>query len=168
MADAIIDAARLRELIDYDPETGIFMRKLSVSWRHRPGTRADVVQPRGRAEGYYYARVDGRRYSAHRLAWLYVYGEWPKHQIDHIDGNPGNNRIANLRDVTASMNQQNHKRVPKKSKSGFIGVSLKRGRWMAALTFDGKQIYLGYYDKPEDAHQAYLEGKRKYHAGCTF
>jgi len=165
LADNII-AARVRDLLHYEPETGFFFRRKATKVRHRVDDRADKLCPIGRAAGYYYVSVAGGRYGAHRLAWLYVTGEWPKGQIDHINGDPGDNRIVNLRDVPQSLNQQNRRRSAARiNPSGFVGVSFKRGRWMAALTVNRRQVYLGYYDTPQEAHAAYLKGKRTHHPG---
>jgi hypothetical protein len=162
MAEGDITAARVRELLHYDPLTGVFTRKVQTSSRAKVGGRADKLNA---PVGYYYVKTDCRRYLAHRLAWFYMTGGWPTHQIDHIDGDPGNNRFANLRDVSPSMNQHNRKKTW--GRSGYMGVYRKQGRWMAALTIKGRQVFLGYHDTPEEAHAAYLNGKRQHHEGCT-
>lgn len=92
----MITQARLKELFHYDPETGKFVSKRS------PGRKVGTMHN----AGYRHIGVDDNKYLAHRLAWLYVYGYWPK-EIDHIDRNPLNNRIANLREVTRQQNKMN-------------------------------------------------------------
>lgn len=100
---------------------------------------------------------------AHRLAWLYVTGVWPEHQIDHIDGDGLNNRWDNLREVTNQENQQNRKRMSRNT-SGVIGVSFDKGmqKWSARIKAAGKYQYLGCYDKLEDAAKARKDAEEKY------
>jgi hypothetical protein len=111
--------------------------------------------------------VDRHKILVHRLAWMYVYGKWPRNDIDHINGNPLDNRIENLRDVTELGNNQNLRRPKKGNISGFLGVAPNHSRWLAKITVSGKQIYLGTYNTPEEAHQAYLAAKRVLHSTCT-
>jgi hypothetical protein len=144
----MITAERVREVLDYDPETGVFTRKVRLAHRHQVGDIAGQKH----TKGYVLIGVDSELYFAHRLAWLHYYGEWPKNQIDHINRVKTDNRIANLRDVT---NAENHRNRPINSnnKSGHIGVSwaARTGRWQATITVAGKSIFLGQYDKLEDA-----------------
>lgn len=119
-------------------------------------------------EGYVYIRVDYRAYRAHRLAWLYMTGTFPVNVIDHIDGNPANNRIENLRDVTNAVNLQNQKRAQIDNKCGLLGVYKHRKRFRARITVDGKITNLGTFDTPELAHAAYLAAKPQIHAPCYF
>ena len=112
--------------------------------------------------------IDEREYSAHRLAWLYVHGAWPTGQIDHINGDRGDNRISNLRDVTPALNTQNQRRAARSNKSsGLLGVTANRGRWLAQISIGGKSRNLGRYATPEEAHAVYVAAKRVLHAGCT-
>lgn len=159
----MISAERLRELIEYGPETGIFV------WRvRRSGVTAGAVAGSPHSHGYQQIRVDGTIYLSHRLAWLHFYGVWPTGQIDHRDGDRANNRIANLRDVTRSVNGQNQRRAMSTNKScGLLGVNSHQGRWRARIRIDGKYRCLGLHDTPELAHDAYITAKRIYHEGCT-
>lgn len=113
--------------------------------------------------------INGKRYRAHRLAWLYMTGEWPRHFIDHIDGNNKNNRFDNLRDVPQSVNRENQRNPRRGSKSGLQGVSeAPKGSikpWIAQITVRGEKIYLGTYDDPLEAHAVYINKKRELHAG---
>lgn len=154
---------RLKEVLNYDEETGLFTRKSSLG-----GQRAGSVSGTERPDGYRKIIIEGRGYYAHRLAWLYVHGKWPEYVVDHINGNPRDNRIINLRDVPRKLNQQNQKTHRPKSVSQLLGVS-KNGPSWAARIYDirGKAINLGSYPTPEKAHEVYLEAKRKYHPGCT-
>lgn len=155
----------LRERLLYDPSTGLFTWRVTAGSRRALGDAAGTVDSRG----YLVIRVGGKQRSAHRLAWLYVHGVWPDFHIDHIDGNKLNNRIANLRDVSVSVNLQNQKRPRSNSSSGLLGVSLCRqtGKWLAGIGINGRRKALGRFDSPEQAHAVYLEAKRRLHAGCT-
>lgn len=159
----MLTAERLRELLSYDQETGVF------TWRVQTNNRVKVGMVAGslNGQGYVQLRVDGIRYAAHRLAWLYVHGEWPKHQIDHINGSKADNRIANLRDGTQSLNQQNRRTALSTNKTGFLGVASFKGKFRALIYVKGKHVELGSFETPERAHAVYIEAKRKYHEGCT-
>lgn len=162
MAAADLTAARLRELLNYDPETGIF------TWRRsRHGVFAGAVAGAPGRQGYILFQLEGLTRQAHRLAWLYVYGKWPEHNIDHINGTRHDNRIANLRDVPQAINAQNQRKAMSNNKSGLLGVS-KNGRyWAATIRIGGKTFHLGVHRKPEDAHAVYLTAKRLIHEGNT-
>lgn len=155
--------ARLRELLHYDPETGIFTRLATPGYRgnYRAGTASACVS----TTGYVVIRVDGRLYVAHRLAWLYVHGELPPEDVDHIDANRTNNKLSNLRLATRSQNMQNQRKPRKDNTSGFLGVTFdsKNKRWRAQLQIDGKNKGLGRYATPEAAHAAYLKAKVALH-----
>jgi hypothetical protein len=142
----MITAEVARQNLKYDPETGEFVRL-------RYGSRAGSID----RYGYLTIGVARRYYFAHRLAWLMVYGDWPSDEIDHINGDPLDNRIANLRLATRSQNLANTK-ASSRNTSGFKGVafSKKAGRWQAYICKDQKQKHLGYFDSPEAAHAAYL------------
>lgn len=159
---------RLREVLDYDPETGLFRWK---NMRHvfvKPGDVAGTLEPRG----YIRIGIDGEIHKAHRLAWLYVHGVWPAHYIDHINCIKDDNRIANLRDATDHINAQNIRTPNARNISGQIGVhrTTSRGKpwkWRARITIEGKRVLIGDFNTPEEAGAAYLAAKRKHHEGCT-
>lgn len=114
--------------------------------------------------------IDGTYYSAHRLAWFYMVGEWPDGEIDHINGEKSDNRFANFRDVPRSINQQNiRKSIGPNSENRLLGTSYNKrtGRWIAKIALNKKQYGLGYFDTMEEAHEVYLAAKRKMHPGCT-
>jgi hypothetical protein len=161
--EAKLTAERLRELLNYDPETGVFTWRVSRRATARPGSVAGTITPKG------YRNIwIGGNYRAHRLAWLYVHGKWPDHEIDHIDGNRANNAIANLRDVTRSVNHENLRCARSDNAHGLLGVSPSKGkRWKTSITVNGKWQHLGTFKTPEEAHAAYLEAKRRLHVGCT-
>lgn len=153
---------RLQELFDYSPETGEFVRKVRVNNRVKVGDIAGY----NLGEGYSAFMVDGRTYYAHRLAWLYVHGTWPAHQVDHKWGDRRDNRITELRDLTEGENHQNLHRPHRDNKLGILGVFQVGKRFQAGIKLKGKRTYLGTYDTPELAHAAYLAAKRKLHTAC--
>ena len=163
----MLDQATLKELLHYDPETGVFTWKVdSGRWgRIKAGTEAGNLR---RRDGYRQIKLKEGNFLAHRLAFLYMTGDWPEQHVDHIDGNPLNNRWCNLRDVDRNANMQNLKRAQSNNKSsGLLGVSSCRSKWQAHITVNSEYKHLGTYDTPEEAHDAYLEAKRQLHGGCT-
>lgn len=146
----MITLERLKELLEYNPDTGVFRWRIKRG-KMQPGQIAGTVAMRGHVT----LHLDYRYYGAHRLAWLYMTGKMPKHQIDHKDYNPGNNAFSNLREAT---NSQNHMNKTSKNSSGFKGVRLdkRRGKWMSNIKLDGKSRFLGYFDTPEMAYEAYV------------
>ena len=162
MATADLTAHRLRQLLDYNPDTGAFTWRVSVG-RKSAFSSAGYIHN----NGYVMIRVDGIKRLAHSLAWLYQTSAHPCGVIDHVDGNKANNAFANLRDVSMSENQQNQSKSQRNSSSGFLGVAPIRNKWRAQLVVDGRQKYLGMFDTPEEAHQSYLCAKRLLHKGCT-
>ena len=164
MATANLTAQRLRELLHYDPETGVFTYRVKRGIC-QPGDVAGSEMKRGN----HGMGIDYRRYSSHRLAWLYMTGEWPDKEIDHRDGDPLNNRWENLRLATSAQNKQNQRNPKGNNTSGFLGVFLhghaKDGspKWRARIQLDGKGTHLGLFDTPERAHAAYVEAKRRLH-----
>lgn len=161
----LVTAERLRELLSYCDESGEF-RYRQARGRFKVG---DLAGSRG-LEGRIAVVVDGRLYRGHRLAWLYMTGEWPQFEIDHKDTNPSNNSWANLRDVTPTVNQQNRRVAPKGKKySPLLGAQwcAQRRRWKATIRVDGKKKHLGVFDTDAEAAAAYLKAKRSMHEGCT-
>jgi hypothetical protein len=159
----MITLPELRLIAVYDPATGQFSRAGCVR-----GKRVGQLMGSTRADGYVRIRVAGTTYYAHRLVWLWTYGEWPVGEIDHIDGNPANNRISNLRDVSKSVNQQNLRKAPSSNKTALLGVTrTPAGRFKSTLTLERKQVYLGTFASAQEAHAAYLKAKRRLHTGCT-
>lgn len=149
---------RLKQLLAYDPGSGVFVWRVSrgsVSAGRRAGTITD--------RGYVAIIADGRLYKAHRLAWLYTFGHFPSKQLDHVNGERDDNRLCNLREATNAENQQNLSADGCNS-CGLRGVAkTKNGRFAATIRVSGKNRYLGTFDSAEDAHQAYLEGKARFH-----
>ena len=158
----MITQDRLRELAHYCPKTGQFTH-LQSDRRKKAGMPAGSL----RQDGYVYVMFDGKRALAHRFAWLYVTGEWPTQEIDHIDGNKANNAFANLRQVSRQANTENKRQAKRTSTTGLLGVVKHRNRFVAAITHSGKRIYLGVFETAEAAHATYLKAKRELHVGCT-
>lgn len=159
-----LTADRLRSLLAYDEATGIFIRR-----KDGPGVKAGDRAGWVGKHGHIYMDLDGCRYAAHRLAWLYVYGIWPTQDIDHINGDSGFNAISNLRDVSKFTNMQNQRRAKTTSKTGILGVTwdVARSKFYASIEVDGKKKSLGRHTTIEAAAEAYLKAKRALHEGCT-
>lgn len=161
--NTIVTAERLRQVLQYEPTTGRFTRVLAC-----PGKRAGSPTGNLRENGYVRICIDQRDYRAHRLAWLYMTGEWPTTDIDHINGIPNDNRWQNLRVVTRAVNCQNRRQAHSNNKStGVLGVSKDRGRFVASIFVDGRNKRLGRYRTVAEAEAAYVRAKREHHPGCT-
>lgn len=152
---ASLTAERLRELLHYNPETGEFQRKVHLSNR----CRASQQIGNKHSSGYIIINVDGSPYRAHRLAWLYVHGEWPKEQIDHINGERSDNRIANLRDISHLENKKHRVKAVKPGRLLGAGFHKMTGRWTSQITINYKKVHLGYFKTEREAHEAYLAAK---------
>lgn len=151
---------RLKSLFSYDHETGAFSRLSSVGG----STTGTVAGGVNKTHKYRFLRVDGVRYPEHRLAWLYMTGSMPPDQIDHKDGNRANNRFSNLRLATYFQNSQNRP-VKSSNSSGYRGVTWHKNNQMyhARIMVNGRSHSLGYFHSPEEAHDAYLDAKRRLH-----
>ena len=158
----MITQERLRELAHYCPETGQFTHLQS-------DRRKKARMPAGsmRQDGYVYIMFDGQRALAHRFAWLYMTGEWPTQEIDHIDGNKANNAFGNLRQVSRRTNTENQHTAKRTSTTGLLGVIRHPSGFVARIVSEGKRKYLGIFETPEAAHEAYVQAKRELHQGCT-
>lgn len=155
----MVTQARLKELLDYDLGTGVF------TWRVSCGTaKSGSVSGTVRPDGYVGIQIDRKPYLAHRLAWLYVHGEFPTDQIDHVNRVRTDNRIENLRLATNAENAQNMSKY-RTNTSGVVGVCwYKRdGNWLAFIWLNGKKIHLGLFDTIEEAAAARTAAKAKLH-----
>ena len=161
--NSTLTAERLRAVLQYNQDTGVFTRLQATANAVKVG---EIVGNDG-GRGYLRARIDGRSYRLHRLAWLYMTGSWPANQIDHIDGQRSNNAWANLRDVDGAVNQQNRRSMNRTNKSGLLGVRQSGSRWTAQIEINGRTKYLGTFSTRESAHAAYLQAKRAFHPGFT-
>lgn len=159
-----IDA--IRSAVDYNKKTGKFTWKtrgeMSKSWNSKwAGKPAfDTLHPYGYRKG----RFGRFELLAHRVAWAVSYGFWPEEEIDHIDRNPDNNKIENLRLATPSNNQWNKAKY-KTNTSGYKGVtwSKDKGKWMARCSAFGKEKFLGYFDDAKSASEAYCAYSKDRH-----
>lgn len=158
MAEAnSLTAEEVRRHLSYNPETGEF--RWLIGGKGRPGV-GEIAGCKSNALGYWLIGLNYRRYWAHRLAWLVSHGQWPEHQIDHINGNRSDNRIANLRPATHAQNQQN-RHTTRGNRTCFRGVYLEKGRFFAQCRVMKVKYRLGTFDTPEEAHAAYLAGLRR-------
>jgi len=152
MSRKSLNQEKLKEVLQYSPETGVF------TWKKTRCRRLKVGQIAGSSSGnwgYRHIFIGRYYYSAHRLAWLYVNGTWPLDEIDHINGLRDDNRILNLRSVTKAQNMQNKMHDAK-------GAHCDRGRWASMITVNKKRIPLGRFDTKEEATAAYILAKKKF------
>lgn len=150
-----ITADELRAALLYDPETGIFQ------WRKtKPPVRAGQICSAKNKAGYIVIGFKGCSYQAHRMAWLYMVGDWPRGEIDHIDRDKANNRWTNLRDVPHVTNIHNCQ-PGRGNRWGVEGVYLdqRKNRWVAEIKAFGKRVYLGEFTSLEEAGSAYQQAK---------
>lgn len=147
-------AERVRQLLSYDPVTGYF------TWLHDSVTKgacghlADDRAGSLHSQGYLTLHIDGRNHKAHRVAWLYMTGQWPIALVDHRDRQKSRNVWENLRHAWNGPNRANSE-VRRDSQSGLKGVHRKGRRWRAVIRVDTVLRHLGYFGTPEDAHAAY-------------
>jgi hypothetical protein len=149
-----LDIDHLRKVLRYDPETGVFTR--GETSNPNPKAREGMIAGTLQGDGYLAIRIGRKRYLSHRLAWFYVYGEWPIDQTDHINRIRTDNRISNLRQVNRSQNMHNMD-APRHNRSGIKGVSFdsKTGKWFSCITLNRRTVHLGRYANKEDAAIAY-------------
>jgi len=145
-----LDQAELKRLFEYNPATGVFARLVTTA-PALAGSEAGTVSK----GGYRQIQIQGARYYAQRLAWLYTFGRWPIGQIDHINGDKSDNRIENLREVTHAENGKNQKRSCANT-SGVTGVSRHKraSKWQARINADGVEKHLGLFVNKQDAVEA--------------
>lgn len=156
----MITQSELKEILHYDLDTGFFTWLVDKSKSIKAGTVAKNVNHKG----YCRIKIDGQEYLSHRLAWLYMYGVMPKNGIDHINNIKTDNRITNLREATHFQNMRN-RLLTVRNKTGYKGVSFcKRAKkFKAGITFNLKQIHLGYFIDAKSASLAYEAYGKKLH-----
>lgn len=168
MGRAPFTAQYLRSLLDYDPQTGILLwhRRPIEAFRNKQAFSAwntkyaGKVAGSSRPDGYVCVSIDKRRYLAHRLIVFMINGRWPD-VVDHINGDPSDNRAFNLRDTDAKGNARNNS-ISSANTSGFTGViwDKSRGKWAARIKFSGKLFHLGRFSQLQDAVDARKEAAR--------
>lgn len=159
MAKTDITAQYLRDILNYDQDTGIFR------WsKQRPRIKVGDIAGTPAAKGHVAIKIDGSSYKAHRLAWLYMTGTWPKDQIDHINRIPDDNRYSNLCECNTAENCQNQG-LRKNNTSGYQGVSFHKrsGEWRAMININGRATVIGSFADAETAGAAYMAAKRRHH-----
>lgn len=158
----MITQKELKTLLNYDPETGLFHWLVKPSIAVKIGDRAGSVLNKKPKPSYIAIKVKGKRYLAHKLAWLYCNGELPE-TIDHINGSTIDNRISNLRSVSQAENAKNLKKY-KNNTTGIPGVHWHKSqsRWQSSIGVNGKLIYLGSFTDIDCAIEARKEAEVKY------
>lgn len=158
-----IELSRLKQIMKYDPETGVFIYLVNRGRQKKAGDIVGFVSPKSshNGGGYRIIHVDGREYAAHQLAWFYVYGTWPKSQVDHINVQRDDNRIANLREATHSQNMANRP-IQSNNTSGLKGASFHKAarKWVSCIQKEGEYMYLGLHETRELAHAAYCNAAK--------
>jgi len=154
-----ITAEQLRAVLSYCPKTGHFTRIANTRGGFKAGSRAGHLT----GAGYIQIHVGGLKNQASRLAWLYMTGKWPDHEVDHINRVRSDNRWSNLREATPAQ-QRGNTGLLSTNKSGFRGVCFHKGagKWMAGISVSNRQHYLGLYDTKEAAARAYRSAARKH------
>lgn len=152
---------RLLQVIDYDPDTGIFTWRAAPSATRRAGEVAGCINKHLKC---ILIGIDNHRYYGHHIAWFYVHGEWPEDEIDHRNSDRLDNRILNLRQADRSQNLANRRcgRL-RGNAAGYKGVEKHRHRWAARIRMYGVRKFLGDFDTPEEAHAAYCKTAAEMH-----
>jgi hypothetical protein len=161
-----ISRKRLKNLLDYDPNTGL-LRWKAISSVHNYKSKIGDMAGSKTAKGYLLIMIDGKRYPAHRLIWFMVHGKWPKHLMDHKNGVKDDNRLANLREANDSQNKANGAAY-RGSLSGLKGAYYEIHRtsykkWRAVIRKNGKLKHIGYFATAKEANEAYAEQAMKVH-----
>jgi hypothetical protein len=151
----MMDAQYIKSILHYDPLTGIFVWIKTLSVSGQSGNVAGSIKNTGHRE----IQIGKRKYKAHRLAWLYMTGSWPELELDHINGNPSDNRMVNLREVSHRVNGQNR---PEHRAGKLLGATYnkKAKKWYSQIMTDGKIRHIGSFDTEIEASKAYLKEAR--------
>jgi len=148
---------QLKSFLQYEAETGKIYWKKTVNSRGLKGTEAGSITKQGRRR----IQISGHRILSHRVAWFLWYGEWPISELDHINGNPLDNRIQNLREVTRRENEQNRPEHRAGKLPGYKRSRSKRNPYEAQVRINGKHYYLGSYKTEKEASEAYFNKIRE-------
>lgn len=151
---------RLKELLSYDPETGVFIWNIAIGKRAKKGCIAGSLN---KVTGYWQIGIDRKLYLAHRLVFLYMEGYLPEYDTDHINRERTNNKWVNLREASRTCNVRNSN-ISKKNKIGITGVGWHKrdNKWVAQIMIFKKQIFIGYFDNILDAAKARWQAEVKY------
>lgn len=152
----MITADQLRKLLHYNPDTGVFTRLVGTGKGAAVGSEAGTINK----AGYRIISLKSKAYMAHRLAFLYMLGQWPSKFVDHVDRNKGNNRWVNLREADKTQNAGNVT-AHKDNKLGVKGVTKNGSGYKANIYLDGKQTHLGTFKSKEEAAAAYVVAAQK-------
>lgn len=149
----VLTPEHVRELLDYDPETGFLTWRIERPRGVKVGSRAGSLD----SEGYRIVTVDGWPRKSHQLIWLHVHGFKPEQPIDHINGEKDDNRLSNLRLCSTAENRRNSATMRvRKAKSKWKGVTIKDGKWTARICSDGRRYELGSFSDEREAAEAYM------------
>lgn len=151
---------RLKELLHYNPETGVFTWKICRNQNSKVGSVSGSIS---NIDGYRRMHIDTKMYKASRLAFLYMLGYFPENMVDHIDRVKDNDRWCNLRHVSRQCNARNQS-ISRANKSGITGVSWHKHhhKWWPQIAINQQKIHLGYYDTKIDAARSRWEAEKKY------
>ncbi len=158
----------LKEVLNYNPETGVFTWKKRVFDTPRAGkiwnARFSGKKAGGLSGVYLKIGINKKQYFTHRLVFLYMTGKFPPNEVDHINEIKIDNRFVNLRLATRAENQANVKRISSNN-SGYKGVHFNKNdrKWISQIAYKGNRTHLGSYDSPEEAHAAYCQAADKFH-----
>lgn len=155
-----IPAHEMSQYILYNPETGVIRRARTSGTKGQ--FKAGEIAGSLNSQGYWSVKINGRTYSAHRIAWAIIKGKWPEFEMDHVNGNRGDNRWSNLRECTKSQNQWNTG-LNRKNSSGFKGVFKHKDQWRACIAHNKKRMHLGLFSTPELAGAAYIKKQAELH-----
>lgn len=150
---------RLKELLEYNSDTGEFtcIKDSGTKWK------AGKVAGHHHWNGYIVIGIDSKSYKAHRLAFFYMTGKWPTHQVDHINGKRSDNRFVNLREATPSQNQQNLKKAKGDTRTQVLGVTRNGTKYIAQIGLNKTRVHIGTFNTLKEASTAYLAVKRGLH-----
>lgn len=157
---------QLKSELHYDPNTGVWTWLRPRHGRSTKGRVGAFIHNKSRGGGHRYIRVNGRRYMSSHLAWLYMTGKWPAHEMDHRNGIESDDRFENLREATHSQNLHNQQYVRKNNSAGLKGVhrnNSKASPWRASIYCNGKRKHLGSFASAVEAYQAYKAASLELH-----